>query len=220
MDWLRSLSPDGPLSQSLEKALPGMEAIRQKLAGWDYRGETREELNGLFRGLEGTASRYYFEALSASLPPEFQFKGRSKRPAFDPFNALLNYLYGILYAYVELALMKAGLDPYTGILHADEYRRPTLVFDQIEIYRQWADRTAYELASRGALPPDTFTDTPEAGVRMIQPGKGAAVEAFLNTLNEKTEYKGQLRRRQTHIDLDAQRLAGLLRDFTPGQPFL
>jgi CRISPR-associated protein Cas1 len=216
MEALRSLSPEGPVSQSLEKALPGMEGIRQKFAQWDHRGESRDELASQFRGWEGTASRYYFEALSAALPPPFQFKGRSKRPAFDPFNALLNYLYGILYAYVELALMKAGLDPYTGILHADEYNRPTLVFDQIEIYRQWADLTACRLASTGSLPPDTFTDTETEGVRMIQPGKGIAVEAFLETLNEKTEYKGQLRRRQTHIDLDAQRLAARLKEFKPG----
>ena len=219
MDELRRLSPDGPASQTLEKAIPAMDAIRKKLADWSYQGEARDEIAGLFRGLEGTASRYYFEAISAALPPGWQFKGRSKRPAFDPFNALLNYLYGILYAYVELAQMKAGLDPYTGILHADEYKRPTLVFDQIEIYRQWADRTAFEMASQGHLSPDTFVDTEAEGVRMIQPGKGQAVDAFLRTLNEKIDYKGQSRRRQTHIDLDAQRLAGRLKDFRPGTTF-
>jgi len=216
MDELRRLPPDGPAGMVAEKAVPAMDAIRRKLEDWTYHGESREELSGTFRGLEGTASRYYFEVLSAALPPFWHFKGRSKRPAFDPFNALLNYLYGILYAYVELAQMKAGLDPYTGILHADEYKRPTLVFDQIEIYRQWADRTAFEMAQRGHLSPETFVDTETEGVRMIQPGKGLAVEAFLNTLNEKIEYKGQSRRRQTHIDLDAQRLAARLKEFVPG----
>lgn len=48
------------------------------------------------RGLEGTAGRLYFQAMSSALPEQWQFQGRSSRPAADPFNAFLNYAYGVL----------------------------------------------------------------------------------------------------------------------------
>ena len=42
------------------------------------------------RGLEGTAGRIYFGALSACIPTDYRFSGRSFRPALDPFNALVH----------------------------------------------------------------------------------------------------------------------------------
>ena len=52
-------------------------------------------------GLEGKASRAYFEAISSIMPERYKFQGRSRNPAKDEFNALLNYGYGILYSIVE-----------------------------------------------------------------------------------------------------------------------
>ncbi|WP_310590786.1 CRISPR-associated endonuclease Cas1 [Arsenicibacter rosenii] len=92
------------------------------------------------RGLEGTAGRLYFETLSYVLPKEYQFSGRSTRPARDAFNAFLNYAYGILYGKVEKALMVAGVDPYLGFLHRDDYNQLSMVFDFIEPYRIYAMR--------------------------------------------------------------------------------
>jgi CRISPR-associated protein Cas1 len=73
------------------------------------------------------------------------FTSRQKRPAYDPFNVLLNYLYGMLYTAVHLSLLKSGLDPYMGILHADRYgATPTLVFGR--------HRTVPPLGRRGGAP--------------------------------------------------------------------
>src|SRR5207249_7816213 len=69
-----------------------------------------EEVADTVRGLEGTAGRLYFETLSYVLPEQYQFAGRSMRPAKDAFNAFLNYGFGILYSRVEKCLMLAGLD--------------------------------------------------------------------------------------------------------------
>ena len=41
----------------------------------------------------------------------------------------------MLYAVVEGGLFASGLDPHLGILHADEYNKPTLAFDMIEPFR-------------------------------------------------------------------------------------
>ena len=97
-----------------------------------------------FRGQEGTASRLYFQQLGKYLAGHgWAFSGRQQHPAYEPFNALLNYLYGMGYTAVHLALLKSGLDPYMGVLHADQWgARPTLAYDAIEPYRPWADEVA------------------------------------------------------------------------------
>ncbi len=100
------------------------------------------------RALEGAAGRYYFNTLSALLPEEYQFEGRSTRPADDAFNAFLNYGYAILYAKVERALLLAGLHPHIGFMHADGYQRINLVFDFIEQFRVWIDKTVFKLFTR------------------------------------------------------------------------
>ena len=174
--------------------------------------QDKEALKQTLRGWEGTATRHYFQLLASAMPPAYAFNGRSKRPAYDPFNALLNYLYGMLYPMVELAQMKAGLDPYNGILHADEYNRPTLVFDMIEPYRHWAEWIAAKLCIEGLLPGDAFEDSEREGYWLARPGKSVVIDTFLKYLDEKVTQQGHLRRRATHIDLDALRLAGGLRE--------
>ena len=204
------------------------EQYRLQVEGWDRGTEViqgiierhktvkglqdKEALKQTLRGWEGTATRHYFQLLASAMPPAYAFNGRSKRPAYDPFNALLNYLYGMLYPMVELAQMKAGLDPYNGILHADEYNRPTLVFDMIEPYRHWAEWLAAKLCIEGLLPGDAFEDSEREGYWLARPGKSVVIDTFLKYLDEKVTQQGHLRRRATHIDLDALRLAGGLRE--------
>ena len=96
-------------------------------------------------GFEGTAGRSYFQCLSALLPEKYQFKGRFRRPAKDPFNACLNYCYGILYSLVEKGCILSGLDPYVGFLHTDNYNKKSLVFDLIEPFRIYGEQTAIYL---------------------------------------------------------------------------
>jgi len=66
------------------------------------------------RGLEGTSGRLFYETVSYVLPKQYQFSGRSSRPAKDAFNAFLNYVFGILYGKIEKTLNIAGLAPYWG----------------------------------------------------------------------------------------------------------
>jgi CRISPR-associated protein Cas1 len=169
-----------------------------------------------FRGWEGTASRHYFRCLSAALPPEWQFEGRSFRPSADPFNALLNYLYGILYAQVEVALIKAGIDPSLAILHADQYNRPTMVYDFIEPFRPWADRVAFTLCWEGKLSAAGFEQPEEGGFRLGPDEKGAVIKAWFAFLEEKVPH-GRLQQKRILLpDLEAVALASLLKKFKTG----
>lgn len=177
--------------------------------------DDQKAIKASFRGWEGIAARHYFNCLSELLPTKYQFPNRSKRPAYDNFNALLNYLYGILYAQVHLSLMKAGLDPYMSILHADQYNKPTLVYDVIEIYRHWAEEVALRLCCEDQLPDHSFAiPNPKIGVWLTRIAKPIVVNTFLSFLNEKITYQGFLRKRITHMDLDAQRWATLFKGMT------
>lgn len=180
------------------------------------------------RGQEGTASRVYFQQLSRLLSgafagfaaaddlPDPAFSGRQKRPAYDPFNTLLNYLYGMLYTSVHLALLKSGLDPYVGILHADRYgAAPTLVFDAIEPYRPWADTVALRLVLNGHLTPDAFEqrDDPKEGLWLGRAGKDTVIEAMLSYLAESAPRDGRQVKRSVQIDLDAVELKRVVQFF-------
>jgi len=91
------------------------------------------------RGLEGSAGRMYFAALSSILPTKWRFSRRSQHPAEDEFNATLNYVYGIGYTSVEKVIILSGLDPNSGFFHSDAYSKPTLSYDIIEIIRPRLD---------------------------------------------------------------------------------
>lgn len=182
-------------------------------AQWD--DAASEAVAGRFRGQEGTASRLYFQQLAGYLGGRLDFESRQKRPAYDPFNALLNYLYGMLYTSVHLAAMKSGLDPCLGILHADQYgNRPTFVFDAIEPYRPWADEVAVRLVMSGQATETAFEPDPdERGLWLSSAGKTAVIDAMLDYLQTPVSYDQRSVRRSVQIDLDTQKLAVFLKDW-------
>jgi len=93
-----------------------------------------DTINGLL-GLEGAATREYFQALGPLLGGEWAFKGRHRRPPPDPVNALLSFGYTLLLHDAIAALETAGLDPYSGFLHQARVGRPSLALDLIEELR-------------------------------------------------------------------------------------
>ena len=163
-----------------------------------------------FRGWEGSAGRHYFEALSTCMPDAFAFKGRSFRPAQDEFNAMLNYAYGILYSRIERALMLAGLDPFVGFMHLDDYNSKSLVFDFIEPYRIYADRFVFRLFTGKKINKNYFSEF-TGGFSLNEEGKAFFVAPYLEYLDsEKIRYKGRLQTRLNAVQLEAHRFANSL----------
>lgn len=118
---LRSIVPDGDLSSQREKIL----------------------------GLEGTAARRYWELFSLMIPQEIEFPGRIRHGATDLVNSLLNYGYAVLSSRVELAILKSGLLPNVGFLHAAQPGKPVLAFDLIEEFRAAVvDRSVITILNR------------------------------------------------------------------------
>lgn len=190
----------------LTEKIDKIDALRQAILTMQT-GMLDETAIGTVHGLEGTAGRLYFETLSYVLPPAWQFNGRSSRPAQDVFNAFLNYAYGVLYARVEKSLMLAGLDPYVGFLHRDDYNYKSLVYDFIEPYRQWADKVVFTLFS-GKKVNQSHTTAITGGCTMNPEGKKLLMESYNEYLeNDPIRYKGRNRTRATILLLDAHRFA-------------
>lgn len=170
---------------------------------------TIEDKRNTLMGIEGNGSRIYFECLCFLMPDRFKFEGRSRNPAKDEFNALLNYAYGILYARVEKACIIAGLDPYVGIIHTDNYNKKSLVFDLIENFRIWADETVINLFAGRKVLQDHF-DKLENGYTLNKEGKAMLVQAFTEYLDEAIRYSGRNIKRGDIIQFECHKIANNL----------
>lgn len=194
-------SKRGELQQLITRIQKSRDSISQVEAA--HIGEVADS----FRGWEGSAGRAYFEGLSVAIPPKYRFKGRSMRPAEDPFNAMLNYAYGILYSKVEKALIIAGLDPYLGFMHRDDYNTKSLVFDVIEVYRIHAERVVFRLFS-GKKVRDACFEKVAGGVRLGPEGKPLLVEKLFDYLEkDKIRHHGRNLNRLHAMQLDAHAFA-------------
>jgi len=171
-----------------------------------------EELAARIRGLEGHAGKVYWAIMGLALPEKFQFAERSQHPATDAFNCLINYAYGMLYGIIEGELIKAGIDPYLGVLHRDEYNRPTLVYDFIEQYRVWADFVVIDLCQQQAIGLDSFLEE-NGGFWLEGYGKRILVQCFNDYLDEVVDMNKIARSRRNHIAFQAQKLMRSILNF-------
>lgn len=87
------------------------------------------------RGIEGSASRMYFSALSFFIDKQFGFSGRNRRPPRDCANAALSYGYSVLYNSVDVILRNHGFDTFVGFIHTPQSGHRALSSDMIEIFR-------------------------------------------------------------------------------------
>jgi CRISPR-associated protein Cas1 len=202
---LLAMDPEAESSrQLLQRAINALEDHKQKLLRLE--GEVVADIAPSVRGWEGAASRRYFQAISSVLPEAYQFSGRSQNPATDPFNALLNYGYGMLYGKVEGALIKAGIDPYVGIFHRDDYNRPVLVFDVIERYRVWVDYVVIQLCRQEVFPEECFVER-NGAIWLEGLGKRILIQSVNDYLAEVVSYDNMERSRGVHIQQYAHKLA-------------
>jgi len=200
--------PDRSTDQLIEKSIQKIHAVKSKLEQLQF--NTITDVAEKIRGYEGTASRVYFDTISRHMPEPYRFEKRTQHPAFDMFNALLNYAYGMLYGKTEAALIKAGVDPYLGVFHRDEYNRPVLVYDFIENFRVWADYVVINLCMQQVMFVEFF-DVENEVYYLNHHGKRILIQSFNDYFEEVIRYKGADRSREQHIHLLAQKLATRLK---------
>jgi len=203
---LLSIAPvDWEYQNKLEKAIQRINDYKEKVKHQE--AFVISDIAPSLRGWEGAASKNYFEIVSLLLPEEYRFKSRTQHPATDIFNALLNYGYGILYGKIEGALIKAGLDPYVGVMHREDYNRPVLVFDVIEKFRIWIDYVVVKLLQHKAINEDCFSIKEDGSYWLEALGKRILIQSVNDYLEEVILMNGLNRSRAAHIDLYAQKLA-------------
>lgn len=159
--------------------------------------------------IEARAAKLYFQLISNLMPESFRFEGRSRNPARDKFNCLLNYAYGVLYGKVERACVLAGLDPYIGILHTDNYGKKSLVFDLIENFRIWADETTIALISARNMK-ETHFDRLKNGFTLNKDGKATLLSRYMAFLEESIRFRNRNIKRIDTIQLVCHRFANRL----------
>ena len=141
-EWLRWLANRLP---SQKTRLYSLQQLLSEPWPADWYQTPISVLRATLLGVEGNRARIYWQTLAEVVPDEWKFEKRSQHPAQDAFNAILNYLYGMLYNTVESGIFAAGLDPYLGMFHADAYNAPTLTYDLIEPFRPWVDELLFWL---------------------------------------------------------------------------
>lgn len=160
-------------------------------------------------GVEGMSSKNYWEAINEIMPKRYKFNGRSRNPAKDEFNCLLNYGYGVLYSLVEKACIVAGLDPYIGFMHTDNYNKKSLVFDLIELFRVYVDETVVYLFSKRRVKKEYFDEIP-GGLTLNKKGKVILIEALNERLEKKITYRGRKIKVRDTIQFEFHQIANSL----------
>jgi len=129
-----------PIRIEFEKSVDTVKALKRQEPG---------EFRNTLMGIEGAVGARYWRMVAMLIPQDLDFPGRIGHGATDLVNSLLNYGYGILYTHVLGAIIRAGLNPGVGFLHADQGRKPTLTFDLIEEFRApVVDRAVISMLNR------------------------------------------------------------------------
>lgn len=196
---------DGTFDKLVQKAIDRLEDYRTKIKSLS--GDIVADIAPTLRGWEGVASKIYFETINVFLPIEYQFDTRSQHPATDIANAMLNYGYGLLYSKIESALIKAGIDPYVGVMHRDDYNRPVLAFDIIELYRVWVDYVVFSILMQHRITDEFYSVKDDGSYWLEGLGRRVVIQSINDYLDEVVDIKGVKRSRLTQISLYAQSLA-------------
>ncbi len=134
------------------------------------------------RGIEGDSAEAYFSVFDELITVQkegFKFKGRNRRPPLDNVNAMLSYIYTLLYHDMISACEVVGLDPAVGFMHRDRPGRLSLALDLMEEFRAFfADRLVLSLINRNEINPKQFETTASGAVVMNEEARKTLINAY------------------------------------------
>ncbi len=159
----------------------------------------------IIRSWEADLGKKFFEILKLILPRYCAFEKRIQPQATDPFNALLNYGYGMLYKEVTKAIIQSGMDPFTGMFHRDQYNRTAFTYDMVEPYRVWVEQNVVKFCKTHTG--DVEIINPDNG-RLTKPMRRKFVEQILSFMQTKNiQFNGKRLTPRMHIKNDMRELA-------------
>lgn len=134
------------------------------------------------RGIEGDSAETYFfvfDELITSQKEDFKFEGRNRRPPLDNVNAMLSFVYTLLYHDMISACEVVGLDPAVGFMHRDRPGRLSLALDLMEEFRAFfADRLVLSLINRCEVNASQFEKTASGAVIMNESARKTVINAY------------------------------------------
>lgn len=204
-------SREGAAREPLDAGASAIRAARKSVLALG--GANPDEIRGSVMGIEGAASRAYWSAISAVLPPSAGFRKRVHDHPSDPVNSALNYGYGILYAHVWGAVLNAGLEPFAGYLHTDRPGKPSLVLDLTEEFRQpVVDRPLFSWLTRGGA-------LSLKGSLLDDSSREEVAARVLARLNAEEPHRGARHQLRSIIQMQARLLASAVRGLREYRPF-
>jgi len=90
-------------------------------------------------GIEGKFTEKYFNQIFGLLPEKLRSQKRKKFKAYDGVNNAFNLAYTLLKWRAYRAILGAKLEPYLGFIHSEQFGKPSLVCDFMELYRYLID---------------------------------------------------------------------------------
>lgn len=208
---MMNVDGDMRLQNIIDKSINRLEDYRTKIGL--LQGDIVNDVSSTLRGWEGVSSKIYFDTMNQFLPETYRFDKRTQHPALDPANAMLNYGYGLLYGKIEGVLIKAGVDPYIGVMHRDDYNRPVLVYDVIELFRVWVDYVVFSLLRQNVVSEEHYSYKDDGACWLEPLGRRVLIQSLNDYMDEVIEDKGTQRSRLTRISLYAQSLAQVFKKY-------
>lgn len=171
-------------------------------------------VRGMAMGFEGRAAAVYWTQLAQVIPSDLGFQGRITMSAEDPVNQCLNYVYGILYGEVWRAVVKAGLDPYFGVMHGSLRDQGSLVFDLIEEFRApFGDRVVIGMLGRGFTP-----EIGRSGLLRTR-AKHLLLQSFIKRWTKGMEYRSRTIAPCKLLAMQAMSVVGVFKNEGSYHPF-
>ena len=159
-------------------------------------GFTVREIANNLRAYEGNASKEYFRALNQFIP-----RNTGSRSAH---NIRLQMLPTPCSTTDTASCMErlrmhsyAAARSDIGILHRDEYGRPVLSYDVIELYRVWIDYIVYSLLAQNIITDDYYSRDERGAVWLEALGRRVIIQSVNDYLSENESIKGMTRSRET-----------------------
>ena len=141
-------------------------------------------------GIEGKEAQRYFSQWDRWLQPcGFEFVQRSRRPAKNAVNAILNLGYMMMLSEVERALLINGFEPMLGLLHGVSYGRNSLALDILELFRTFPiEMLVLKLLLSQSLVHEHFETHSSGEVRLVDEGWEIWLRAYEGELHAYREY--------------------------------
>lgn len=173
------------------------------------------------RGHEGEGARAYWAGLGQCLEHGFDLVMRREAGGTNPVNAVLDFTASLLTRDVRAAVLRAGLHPGFGALHATDAGREACVWDLVEPFRApLAEGLSVYLFNNRIVGPDGHSSTgsrvrlsSEAARKVVTGFEGWMARPVKNARTERaTTWRGLLL-------AEARAYAGALRRDEPYSPF-